>query len=115
MIGSGGSRHLLLRVLSARFDGASNTGYVTLSFQSETQDGTSTLPWVLMNSVNSEALFITDTGIDYHVDGALRLPSATADPTGPGTVPETGHIYVNTSANELRVYEGGAWRVVGSW
>lgn len=42
--------------------------------------------------------------------GKLVLPTLTSDPVG-----IEGQIYVNTAANQLRVYEGGAWHTAGSW
>ena len=43
-------------------------------------------------------------------EGELIIPKATSDPNN-----EEASLYVNTSANEMRLFEGGAWRVVGSW
>ena len=38
-------------------------------------------------------------------NGSLALPTATSNPTSPSV----GHAYVNSSANELRIYNGSVW------
>lgn len=115
--GSGATRTLFMSLIPPRFNGAGNQGRATISFHSESQDGTTAVPAITLNATGGTFDF-NEGHIRIGVSGsagALSIPAATADPTSPADVPRDGTIYVNTSSNQLKLYEGGAWRTIASW
>ncbi len=114
--GSGVTRTLSFGIRPPHFDGASNDGSIQMAFASESQDGSSSESTLTFNKRgDADARVTVVAGIDWDFTGGFSFPNHTSDPTGPGGVPRDGSAYVNTSSNEFKVFEGGSWRVVGSW
>ena len=119
--GSGATRTLQLSWHVPSF--IDDVGGVSFVARSASFDDSTTPPgWVFADSGASTQtatiLLQNEVGITLGIDSKLDLtearleiPTGTSDPSSP----VDGLMFLDTTANELRCYEGGAWRTIASW
>ncbi len=111
--GSGDSRTLQMTFWTPSFlddDGASFFTAHSASFD----DSTTPPGWSFGDSSVSTQrahIFVKDDIVMDLTAGRLELPTGTSDPSDP----VDGLTFLDTTANEIRCYEGGAWRTIASW
>ena len=113
--GSGDSRTLQATIWTPSF--LNDIGKMGFTARSASFDDSTSEPgWVFFDSggASTQRVFVklqNSISMEFGTDSLLNIPTETSDPSDPSD----GTFFVDTTANELRLYEGGSWRIISSW